>query len=73
MAICATKKVPAVVDDQIVIQTQMKVTGTVDHRIIDGAEVAKFNKYFQQVFEDPDSHFKLAVETSEQLILSKKK
>ena len=73
MAICAAKKMPAVVDDKIVVQTQMKVTGTVDHRVIDGAEVAKFNKYFQQVFEDPETHFKLAAETSEQLILSKKK
>lgn len=38
--IYSAKKVPAVVDDKIVVQNQMKVTGTVDHRVIDGAEVA---------------------------------
>jgi pyruvate/2-oxoglutarate dehydrogenase complex dihydrolipoamide acyltransferase (E2) component len=75
MGVCACKKVPAVVDDKIVIQTQMKLTGTVDHRIVDGAEVAKLNKYLQTVLEDPESYFKIdqEIKSSEEESTTSKK
>ncbi|NLB42911.1 MAG: pyruvate dehydrogenase complex dihydrolipoamide acetyltransferase [Clostridiales bacterium] len=54
LAVGAMKKVPAVdQDDNIVIETQMKLTLSCDHRIIDGAVGAAFLKELKDIIEDP--------------------
>ena len=54
LAVGAMKKVPVVdKDDNIVIETQMKLTLSCDHRIIDGAVGAAFLKELKDIIEDP--------------------
>lgn len=48
----ATKK-PVVRDDQIVIRTMMPLTLSFDHRVLDGADAARFVKHIIQLLEDP--------------------
>ncbi|KAL0483629.1 hypothetical protein AKO1_011471 [Acrasis kona] len=53
----AIKKVPAVDDDgKVVVQSQMKVTATIDHRIIDGAEAGVLVQAFRRMLEDPETY-----------------
>ncbi|HHY82362.1 MAG TPA: 2-oxo acid dehydrogenase subunit E2 [Clostridiales bacterium] len=54
LAVGEMKKVPAVdQDDNITIQTQMKMTLSCDHRVIDGAAGAAFLKDLKDIIEDP--------------------
>lgn len=53
LAISAMKEKPIVVDGKIVIGSVMKVTLSVDHRIIDGVAACQFLKYFKKGLENP--------------------
>lgn len=44
---------PVVVDGEIVVGNQMKVTLSCDHRVVDGASGAKFLNTFKGILEDP--------------------
>ncbi|MBN1298367.1 MAG: 2-oxo acid dehydrogenase subunit E2 [Actinobacteria bacterium] len=47
-------KAPAVVDDKIEIRQQMEISIAVDHRIIDGADAAKFLLRLKELIENPE-------------------
>ncbi|NLB41336.1 MAG: 2-oxo acid dehydrogenase subunit E2, partial [Clostridiales bacterium] len=54
LAVGAMKKVPVVnKDDNIMIETQMKLTLSCDHRVVDGAVGAAFLKDLKDIIEDP--------------------
>lgn len=54
LAVGAMKKVPVVdQDDNIVIETQMKLTLSCDHRVVDGAVGAAFLRDLKGIIEDP--------------------
>ena len=53
MAIGAGEKRPYVVDDALQIATVMSVTGSFDHRAIDGADGAALMKLFKELVEAP--------------------
>ena len=55
LAVGAIRQVPAVVDGQIKISNRMKVTLSCDHRVVDGAQGAKFLQTLQQIIENPVS------------------
>jgi len=46
---------PAVQGDQIVIQDQMALTATIDHRYIDGADIGRLSKELKRMLENPES------------------
>jgi len=48
----AVKK-PVVRDDQIVIRTMMPLTVSFDHRVLDGADAARFMAHIVKLLEDP--------------------
>ena len=47
------KKKPVVRDDQVVIRTMMPLALSFDHRILDGAEAARFMNHLVELLEDP--------------------
>jgi len=49
----AVRDVPAVVDGQIVIQAQLTLTATIDHRFVDGFQLATVAKTIRAVLENP--------------------
>lgn len=51
----AVKEQPAVKDGQMVIQRQLTLTATIDHRFIDGYQGATLAKVVRGAFEDPRS------------------
>ena len=53
LAVGAGEKRPYIVDDALAIATVMSVTGSFDHRAIDGADVAMFMKVFKELVEKP--------------------
>jgi pyruvate dehydrogenase E2 component (dihydrolipoamide acetyltransferase) len=53
MAIGAGEKRPYVIDDSLQIATVMSVTGSFDHRAIDGADGARLMKTFKELIESP--------------------
>ncbi|MDT0575527.1 pyruvate dehydrogenase complex dihydrolipoamide acetyltransferase [Croceicoccus sp. F390] len=53
MAIGAGQKRPFVVDDTLQIASVMSVTGSFDHRAIDGADGAELMAAFKQLIENP--------------------
>lgn len=53
LAIGAAEKRPVVVDDEITVATVMSVTGSFDHRAIDGAVGAKLLGAFRELIESP--------------------
>jgi pyruvate dehydrogenase E2 component (dihydrolipoamide acetyltransferase) len=53
LAVSAVKEEPVVVKGQIVIGSVMKVTVSVDHRIIDGVMASTFLKHFKEALEVP--------------------
>ena len=53
MAIGAGEKRPTVIDDSLQIATIMSVTGSFDHRAIDGADGARLMQAFKRLVEDP--------------------
>jgi pyruvate/2-oxoglutarate dehydrogenase complex dihydrolipoamide acyltransferase (E2) component len=48
----ATKK-PVVRNDQIVIRTMMPLVVSFDHRVLDGADAARFLNHIKELLEDP--------------------
>ena len=53
MAVGGIKAVPAVVNGELAIANQMKVTLSCDHRVVDGVVGAKFLNTFKSLIEDP--------------------
>ena len=53
LAVSAVQKQPIVHNGQIVVGSIMKVTVSVDHRIIDGVMSATFLKHFKEALETP--------------------
>jgi pyruvate dehydrogenase E2 component (dihydrolipoamide acetyltransferase) len=53
LAVAGTKLVPAVINNAIVPRQRMKVTLSGDHRVIDGAEGAKFLLSLKRLIENP--------------------
>jgi pyruvate dehydrogenase E2 component (dihydrolipoamide acetyltransferase) len=53
LAVGGTKKEAVVVNDEIQIRHQMRLTLSADHRIIDGALAAEFMRTLTQVIENP--------------------
>ena len=53
MAVSGMKETPIVTDSEFDIGLEMKVTLSVDHRIIDGVTVANFLKAFKEALEFP--------------------
>ena len=53
LAVGAAEKRAVVLDDQIAVATQMSVTGSFDHRAIDGAVGAQLLACFKQLIERP--------------------
>jgi pyruvate dehydrogenase E2 component (dihydrolipoamide acetyltransferase) len=53
LAVGAGEKRPFIVDDAVAIATVMSVTGSFDHRAIDGADAALLMQAFQQLVEKP--------------------
>jgi pyruvate dehydrogenase E2 component (dihydrolipoamide acetyltransferase) len=53
LAIGAARQVPVVVDGDIRLGTQMKATLSVDHRVSDGAEGARFLQKLDEYFQAP--------------------
>lgn len=55
LAVGAATKRPIVVDDQIRIAPMMKATISVDHRVADGAQAARFLQALKKLLENPVS------------------
>lgn len=53
LATGAVKEVPVVVDGEVRVGTRMKATISVDHRVSDGAEAARFLQAFKRILEQP--------------------
>src|SRR5690606_40930473 len=53
LAVGAGEKRPYVIDDALAVATVMSVTGSFDHRAIDGADGAEFMKVFKGFIEAP--------------------
>jgi pyruvate dehydrogenase E2 component (dihydrolipoamide acetyltransferase) len=53
LAVGAIEEKPAVMNGQIVIRHRMRLTGSFDHRIIDGAMGAKFLQEVKKILENP--------------------
>ena len=53
LAIGSGKQVPVVVNNEVRIGTRMKATLSVDHRISDGAEGARFLQSLAKYIEEP--------------------
>lgn len=53
LAVGSTRTVPAVVDGQVVPRKRLKVTLSVDHRVVDGADGAQFLILLKRLMENP--------------------
>ncbi len=53
MAFHKTKKMPVVINDEIVIRSIMNVSMTFDHRVVDGATAVAFTNRFMHYIENP--------------------
>jgi len=53
LGVMAARKKPVVKEDQIVIRTMMPMVVSFDHRILDGAVVARFLNHIIHLLEDP--------------------
>jgi pyruvate dehydrogenase E2 component (dihydrolipoamide acetyltransferase) len=53
LAVGAVREIPVVVDGQLIVGTRMKATLSVDHRVSDGAEGARFLQVLAKYLEEP--------------------
>ncbi len=53
LGVMAARKKPVVKDDEIVVRTMMPLVVSFDHRILDGAVVARFLNHIIQLLQDP--------------------
>jgi pyruvate dehydrogenase E2 component (dihydrolipoamide acetyltransferase) len=53
LAVGAIEEKPVVMNGQIVVRQRMRLTGSFDHRIIDGAMGAKFLQELKKILENP--------------------
>ncbi|WP_322801601.1 dihydrolipoamide acetyltransferase family protein [Thermoflexus sp.] len=53
MAVGSVREVPVVKNGQLAVGRRMKVTVSADHRVTDGAEVARFLQAFRRYLENP--------------------
>lgn len=51
------KRRPVVIDDRIEIRPVVTLNASIDHRLCDGALLAKMVRTIRESFADPDSHF----------------
>jgi pyruvate dehydrogenase E2 component (dihydrolipoamide acetyltransferase) len=47
------KKRPWVVDDEVVARNTMRFSMSVDHRLVDGADAARFSNRVKELLADP--------------------
>jgi pyruvate dehydrogenase E2 component (dihydrolipoamide acetyltransferase) len=52
LAVSSGAKQPVVINDQVVIRTMMKMTLSSDHRLIDGAQAARFLNSIRKTLEE---------------------
>src|SRR5699024_3969569 len=57
MAFHKTKKIPVVMDDEIVIRSMMNLSFSFDHRVADGADAVRFTNRFKDLLENPNKLF----------------
>lgn len=57
LAVGAIHKKPVVVNDTIVIRPMMRIAGSLDHRLVDGALAAQFMARVKQLLEDASALF----------------
>jgi pyruvate dehydrogenase E2 component (dihydrolipoamide acetyltransferase) len=53
LAVSSVRRVPVVRDNQVVVGEMMNVTLSADHRVTDGATVARFLQWFKSLMEAP--------------------
>ena len=53
LAIGAVEDTPVVVDGAVVVQPRMRITMSCDHRVIDGAQGARFLGTLKAMLEEP--------------------
>jgi len=53
LAVGAVEEKPVVMNGQVVVRQRMRLTGSFDHRIIDGAMGAKFLQELKKILENP--------------------
>jgi pyruvate dehydrogenase E2 component (dihydrolipoamide acetyltransferase) len=53
LAVSSIRKVPAVMDDKIVIAERMKITVSADHRVVSGVQAAQFLNEVKRILENP--------------------
>jgi len=53
LAVGAVEQKPVVVDGQIAVRHRLRLTGSFDHRIIDGAMAAEFLQELKRILENP--------------------
>ena len=53
LAVGSVKDVPVVKDGQLTVGTRMKATISVDHRVSDGVEAARFMQALADALENP--------------------
>ncbi len=53
LAVSSARQVPVVIDGAVQVGTRMKCTLSVDHRVSDGAEGARFLQAFKTLLETP--------------------
>ena len=53
LAVGAVEEKPAVMNGQVVVRQRLRLTGSFDHRIIDGAMGAKFLQELKKILENP--------------------
>ncbi len=53
LAVGSVRRLPVVVDDEIVVGNRMKLTMSSDHRVIDGATAAQFLAELRRLLENP--------------------
>lgn len=53
LAFHRTKKMPVVIDDEIVIRSMMNISMSFDHRAADGAKAVAFTNRFKDLIENP--------------------
>jgi pyruvate dehydrogenase E2 component (dihydrolipoamide acetyltransferase) len=53
LAVGSAKEMPVVVNGELKVGTRMKATISVDHRVSDGVEAARFLQAWQDYLEEP--------------------
>lgn len=57
LAVGAIRKKPVVVNDSVIVRPMMRIAGSLDHRLVDGALAAQFMARIKQLIEDATALF----------------